>query len=1818
MSARVVKWIVLCLLCVAGAWLFWHWEIRLAEKSAPGHFSYTAPRPVLPGQLPAASEPVPARVKAALATNEFALRLSNTAKSIGELMNDPHAILLENALIDTGSPLNFSIPKHLQAKGDPGAYIVQSRGPINAAFRSLLARAGAQIISFIPNNAYLVRVTAGGAGELAAQPPVQSVIPWQPYYKIQSSLLNAAVGQKPLPVGAVLNLGLSAAGAPQTISEIEQLGGQVLARDASPFGPVVRVQPPANWTALAALPGVIIMEPFHPRIHANDLSRVNTGVAVDTLTNATYLGLGGSNVMLAIADSGVDATHPGFTTGGSLGAPGAAPVRVFGLTTNDLVDTDGHGTFVAGEIAGNGDMSTSPVNVGGVLQGDNYGSVSSADFRGKAPLAKLFSMDLNNSDQSLQQNAALTNALIENSSWNYDNDNTYDLEAASYDAAARDALPGITGSQPVLFVFSAGNSGDGDDSNDPGGGTPNSILSPATAKNVVSVGAIQEMRQITNLVTEANGVTNDPWFAGTSTSYRVASFSSRGNVGIGIEGPHGRLKPDVVAPGTFIVSTRASQWDTAAYFYTNPTNEDTSTFDGVIADPDSLWINAFPIVPNNAIGVNITVSPNPPNSPTPFPLLPIYFSLTGAPFPGSVFTTNNQVNIPSDGGLGIIDILNTESVVGFNYGISNITSQPISFDLTTTIITTNGVGNGELVSSNLNNSLGPYYRFESGTSMAAADVSGVLALLEDFFINHSTMTNPSPALLKAMLINGARPTGAYNLQVNNAINYEGWGLVNLPNSLPANSPAMFSGATPSPIFVQDQSPTNALATGDRHTFLVTVKSNAVPLRVTLAWTDPPGNPAAAIKLVNNLELIVTNLDNATNQVVYYGNDIPAGALFNTAEGPTNTVVPDSINNVQSVIISPYLGTNYSITVFGRGVNVNAVSAQTNSYNNANPSGVFAPNVVQDYALVVSSVGAAPGSFTVTDTGIVSNPTGDQNITYITLTNQPYMNQFVGATAPLIATNAVSLGSNTIWSATGVDVLGMTNQWHFYVVTNNGVISSNGTVSIAPYATFATFLPPTLSVPRMGVFADPAANATRPQADIDLYVTTDSNLLVLSPLAVSNCLNGTVAPGSVFNGASLSRGGMEFVVDTNSQPGEVYYVGVQSEDQLASEYDFFSIFSDIPNSSMNGNGDEIVNGIPLPQNIPDGSPDNPGVAVVIGIALYPIQVGNIIVTNVFTHQNFGDLYGTLTHDSSATGLETVDVLNNHDALGSVTNGVFAYDDSGTNTSPGIRPSDGPGSLQNFFGQDGSGAWMLTELDTAMTQTGSVQGFTMIIKKRTPLGSGSGDTNTLAGQQWFYDYVDVPPGATNLTISITNLTSSPLPLDLFVKLGAQPTTNNYDKMAVVPTTPPPEPGISLSIGPTDVPPLQPGRYWIGVFNPNQPTDPNQTFSLFATILPPNPAGSPTDFVSAGSTPLLDDAVTNSEIFVATNLPVVSVNVGIVLQDPRISDLALYLISPSGTRVDLMENRGGTTTNGAGAMIFTTNSVNVTANGTAQPNTNYLNVGESSGTRAITYNFYTAPDEMTIYYGTNTNPANVVYDTGVVNNQPASGPPNPTNTIPATFTLNFGPTNGIVSTYLTIVMDQFLSPNRSDAWTYTAGGVSTNYAYLTFTEDTNLTTTPIKFAVPPFVPVVQYFTNIQTNIVFSTNSTTSIVSDFESPSAGEYLAASAVDGWNVVSNQVSVVNDPLNSQAGNQFLALASGSISCTLPTVAGVTNILKFAYRGPGIVGWWRAENNANDNVNGNNATNFQGITYSGGEVGQAFQFDGSTSRITVPASTSLAV
>ena len=328
------------------------------------------------------------------------------------------------------------------------------------------------------------------------------------------------------------------------------------------------------------------------------------------------------------------------------------------------------------------------------------------------------------------------------------------------------------------------------------------------------------------------------------------------------------------------------------------------------------YYNIF--VPGNAVGVMVFIVPN-LFSTSPFPTnLPIYVEAADLPTTNTYdfVTMNNEVSIPPDSGGAITGIQDVQNG-GFWYAVGNTNSAPVHYDIITEITTTNALGNYYQVLSNLNQSIGtfnpantgpgPYYRYESGTSMSAADVSGMLALIGDYFTN-TLQTTPSPALLKALVINGARADGNYDFQVTNSINYQGWGLINLPNSLPPGITNVLNAAGESMVIL-DQSPANALATGDSHQYQVTiVNTNAqfLPLRITLAWTDPPGDPAAAIKLVNDLNLVVSN---STSGVVYYGNDIPASSIYNQAENPTNPPVYDSINNVENVYLPPGAVTN---------------------------------------------------------------------------------------------------------------------------------------------------------------------------------------------------------------------------------------------------------------------------------------------------------------------------------------------------------------------------------------------------------------------------------------------------------------------------------------------------------------------------------------------------------------------------------------------------------------------------------------------------------------------------------------------------------------------------------------------------------------------------------------------------------------------------------------------------------------------------------------------------------------------------------------------
>jgi subtilisin-like proprotein convertase family protein len=188
----------------------------------------------------------------------------------------------------------------------------------------------------------------------------------------------------------------------------------------------------------------------------------------------------------------------------------------------DARDCRGHGTNVASIAAGAGAAEDD--------QGFDHGL-------GIAPLAKVGAskiFDCNGTAPSFNPVAVAAaahagGARISNNSWGA-GQGEYSVFSAVYDALVRDASPD-PGAQPLVEVFAAGNDGRR------GYGT---VGDEASAKNVITVGAAESVRASG---TDGCGVPD----AGADSARDIIDFSSRGPTF------DGRLKPDLVAPGTHVL-----------------------------------------------------------------------------------------------------------------------------------------------------------------------------------------------------------------------------------------------------------------------------------------------------------------------------------------------------------------------------------------------------------------------------------------------------------------------------------------------------------------------------------------------------------------------------------------------------------------------------------------------------------------------------------------------------------------------------------------------------------------------------------------------------------------------------------------------------------------------------------------------------------------------------------------------------------------------------------------------------------------------------------------------------------------------------------------------------------------------------------------------------------------------------------------------------------------------------------------------------------------------------------------------------------------
>ena len=177
-------------------------------------------------------------------------------------------------------------------------------------------------------------------------------------------------------------------------------------------------------------------------------------------------------------------------------------------------------------------------------------------------------------------------------------------------------------------------------------------------------------------------------------------------------------------------------------------------------------------------------------------------------------------------------------------------------------------------------------------------------------------------------------------------------------------------------------------------------------------------------------------------------------------------------------------------------------------------------------------------------------------------------------------------------------------------------------------------------------------------------------------------------------------------------------------------------------------------------------------------------------------------------------------------------------------------------------------------------------------------GDGIIATIQGGACRDDYIDVPPNATSLTIDVA-VVSATGPVDFSIELC--PLNGGTCKSTEVTNAI----GGAVTIDQTDLPPLQVGTYTVRTCNLTPtPITVNIRATFGFSLNTVRPILSDT---TVAPMPILDNAVT--DIYLTNDLHgiISSLDVGLLISDPRVSDLAITLISPNGTRVLLFENRG-----------------------------------------------------------------------------------------------------------------------------------------------------------------------------------------------------------------------------------------------------------------------------------------------------------------------
>jgi hypothetical protein len=469
-----------------------------------------------------------------------------SAESSGAaIRDDMNALLLRAGAFDTteGESTYASSLGESDREGEQ-LYIVQFVGPVKKQWLRELGSA-AEIVSYIPNNSYLVRATPSAAARINELKPVESnAVQWagefRPAYKIAPEISIESDEELAITVQMVSSANTSA----EIQRMIERSSATISDEPKSVLNYTnVRIKVrPRLLPEIARMSNVVWIEPWiAPVMDDEKQGLILAGKLTGSESASSYLawlqskGITSSpDFIVDVADSGIDrgTLDPQVLHKDFLNASGLARIayaRLASAIDSDELpfDSAGHGTINASIVGGyNVDSSFPYVDENGFKLGVGVHPYA------KLGVTQIFAPDYTNPPlAAMVAKMYADGARVSNNSWGAYN-NSYTTDSQLYDSLVRDAQTTVQGNQEMTIVFSAGNKGAGGHTSSPG-----------NAKNVISVGASENLRP------GMDGCGIDS--TGADDINSLIAFSSGGPT------TDGRIKPDIVAPGTHIQGARS-------------------------------------------------------------------------------------------------------------------------------------------------------------------------------------------------------------------------------------------------------------------------------------------------------------------------------------------------------------------------------------------------------------------------------------------------------------------------------------------------------------------------------------------------------------------------------------------------------------------------------------------------------------------------------------------------------------------------------------------------------------------------------------------------------------------------------------------------------------------------------------------------------------------------------------------------------------------------------------------------------------------------------------------------------------------------------------------------------------------------------------------------------------------------------------------------------------------------------------------------------------------------------------------------------------